>query len=46
MTRSKASGLHLLISAVVAVVAVAAIAGMLLIWYPWPLFEAAGATSW
>ncbi len=43
MTRWKASGLHLLISAVVAV---AAIAGMLLIWYPWPLFEAAGATSW
>lgn len=42
MTRWKASGLHLLISIGVAVVA---IAGMLLVWYPWPLFEAAGGNE-
>lgn len=42
MSRWKASGLHLLISAGVAVVA---LAGMLLVWYPWPLFEAAGGNE-
>ncbi|MGQ0510790.1 MAG: TfpX/TfpZ family type IV pilin accessory protein [Betaproteobacteria bacterium] len=42
MSRWKASGLHLLISAGVAV---AALAGMLLVWYPWPLFEAAGGNE-
>lgn len=42
MSRWKASGLHLLISVGVAVVA---IVGMLLVWYPWPLFEAAGGNE-
>lgn len=42
MSRWQASGLHLLISAGVAV---AALAGMLLVWYPWPLFEAAGGNE-
>lgn len=42
MSRWKASGLHLLISIGVAV---AAVAGMLLVWYPWPLFEAAGGNE-
>lgn len=42
MSRWKASGLHLLISAGVAVVALAV---MLLVWYPWPLFEAAGGNE-
>jgi len=42
MSRWRASGFHLLISAGVAV---AAIAGMLLVWYPWPLFEAAGGNE-
>lgn len=42
MSRWKASGLHLLISIGVAVVA---IAGMLLVWYPWPLFQAAGGNE-
>lgn len=42
MTRWKASGLHLLISIGVAV---AALAVMLLVWYPWPLFEAAGGNE-
>jgi len=42
MSRWRASGYHLLISAGVAV---AALAGMLLVWYPWPLFEAAGGNE-
>lgn len=41
MSRWKASAIHLLLSAVIA----GSVAGvMLLVWYPWPLFEAAGGS--
>jgi|SRR5208282_3260590 len=39
MSRWKASGIHLLLSAAIAG---AMLAFMLTVWYPWPLFEAAG----
>ena len=39
MSRWKASGIHLLLSAIIATVVVAF---MLTLWYPWPLFDAAG----
>lgn len=42
MTRWQASGIHLSLSLLVAV---AAFAVMLLVWYPRPLFEAAGGTG-
>jgi hypothetical protein len=42
LTRWHASGLHLLISIVIAAVALAV---MLLVWYPRPLFEASGGTG-
>src|SRR5207248_3174204 len=41
-TRWRASGLHLLISATIAL---AVLAAMLLVWYPRPLFEAAGGND-
>jgi hypothetical protein len=41
MSRWKASGIHLLISAAVAG---ALLTFMLTVWYPWPLFEAAGGS--
>lgn len=41
MSRWKASGIHLLLSAAIAV---AVLTVMLLVWYPWPLFEAAGGS--
>jgi hypothetical protein len=42
LTRWHASGLHLLISAVIATIAMSM---MLLVWYPRPLFEASGGTG-
>jgi hypothetical protein len=42
LTRWHASGIHLLISALIAA---AALAMMLLVWYPQPLFEAAGGSG-
>ena len=42
MSRWKASGLHLLISASIAG---ALVAIMLTVWYPWPLFEIAGGSG-
>jgi hypothetical protein len=42
LSRWQASGLHLLISVVIAVTA---LAGMLLVWYPQPLFQAAGGND-
>jgi hypothetical protein len=42
LTRWQASGIHLLISAAVSL---AALAVMLLVWYPRPLFEAAGGAG-
>lgn len=39
MSRWKASGIHLLLSAAIAA---AVLTFMLTVWYPWPLFEAAG----
>jgi len=42
MSRWKASGIHLLLSAAIAI---AVIAFMLTVWYPWPLFEAAGGSG-
>jgi hypothetical protein len=42
MSRWKASGIHLLLSAVIAI---AVVAFMLTVWYPWPLFEAAGGSG-
>jgi hypothetical protein len=41
MSRWKASGIHLLLSAVIAS---GVLAIMLAVWYPWPLFEAAGGS--
>lgn len=41
MSRWKASGIHLLLSAGIAS---AVLALMLAVWYPWPLFEAAGGS--
>ena len=41
MSRWKASGIHLLLSAAIAVVVLTL---MLMVWYPWPLFEAAGGS--
>ncbi|MFO1435055.1 MAG: TfpX/TfpZ family type IV pilin accessory protein [Gammaproteobacteria bacterium] len=41
MSRWKASGIHLLLSAAIAGTL---IAFMLIVWYPWPLFEAAGGS--
>jgi hypothetical protein len=42
MSRWKAAGIHLLLSAGIAGVLVAM---MLLVWYPWPLFEVAGGSG-
>ena len=42
MSRWRASGIHLLLSVFIAVAVVAA---MLSLWYPWPLFEAAGGSG-
>jgi hypothetical protein len=42
LTRWRASGIHLLISAALAVITLAL---MLLVWYPRPLFEAAGGSG-
>ena len=42
MSRWKAAGLHLTISIVIAVVALML---MLFVWYPWPLFQAAGGNE-
>ena len=42
ITRWKASGIHLLVSAAIASVLVAI---MLTVWYPWPLFEIAGGSG-
>jgi len=42
MSRWKASAIHLLLSATIAV---AVVAFMLTLWYPWPLFEAAGGSE-
>ena len=42
MSRWKASGIHLLLSAGIAG---AMVSLMLLVWYPWPLFEAAGGSG-
>jgi len=42
MSRWKASGIHLLLSAAIAI---AVVAFMLTVWYPWPLFEAAGGSG-
>ncbi len=42
MSRWKASGIHLLLSAAIAS---AVVAFMLTVWYPWPLFEAAGGSQ-
>jgi hypothetical protein len=42
MSRGKASAIHLLISAGIAG---AMVALMLTVWYPWPLFEAAGGSG-
>jgi hypothetical protein len=41
MSRWKASGIHLLLSAVIGG---AVVLFMLTVWYPWPLFEAAGGS--
>jgi hypothetical protein len=41
MSRWSASGIHLLLSATIAG---AVVAFMLTVWYPWPLFEAAGGS--
>ena len=41
MSRWKASGIHLLLSAAIAATTVAF---MLMVWYPWPLFEVAGGS--
>ena len=41
MSRWQASGIHLLLSIAIAV---AVLTVMLMIWYPWPLFEAAGGS--
>lgn len=41
MSRWKASGIHLLLSAALAA---AVLTIMLAVWYPWPLFEAAGGS--
>jgi hypothetical protein len=41
MSRWKASGIHLLLSAAIAG---AVVLFMLTVWYPWPLFEAAGGS--
>jgi hypothetical protein len=42
LNRWKASGLHLALSATIGI---AVVALMLLVWYPWPLFEAAGGSE-
>jgi hypothetical protein len=42
MSRWKAAGIHLLLSAAIAG---AVLAFMLTVWYPWPLFEAAGGNE-
>ena len=42
LSRWKASGIHLLLSAGIAG---ALVAVMLLVWYPWPLFEVAGGSG-
>jgi hypothetical protein len=42
MSRWKAAGIHLLLSAVIAGMVVTF---MLTVWYPWPLFEAAGGSE-
>ena len=42
MSRWKASGIHLTLSAAIAAVLVTL---MLTVWYPWPLFEAAGGNG-
>lgn len=42
MSRWKAAGIHLLLSAVIAG---AVVTFMLTVWYPWPLFEAAGGSQ-
>jgi len=42
LSRWKASGIHLLLSACIAG---ALVAVMLLVWYPWPLFEVAGGSG-
>ena len=42
MTRWKAAGIHLLLSTAIAGSVVAL---MLLVWYPWPLFEVAGGSG-
>jgi hypothetical protein len=42
MSRWKAAGIHLLLSAVIAGTVVTF---MLTVWYPWPLFEAAGGST-
>jgi hypothetical protein len=41
MSRWKAAGIHLLLSVAIAATVVAF---MLVVWYPWPLFEAAGGS--
>jgi len=41
MSRWKAAGIHLLLSIAIAA---AVVAFMLTVWYPWPLFEAAGGS--
>jgi hypothetical protein len=41
MSRWKASGVHLLLCAAIAIVVLTL---MLVVWYPWPLFEAAGGS--
>ena len=41
MSRWKAAGIHLLLSVAIAA---AVVAFMLTVWYPWPLFEAAGGS--
>jgi len=42
LSRWKAAGIHLLLSACIAA---ALVAVMLLVWYPWPLFEVAGGSG-